>query len=585
MVNKPTPPRRGLPDDAVPDAVENIGARAGYQDAGGRFSTPEPPRPHAPRRGRRMLNEPDDDAASTPSDLGQTHTRYSRTRSTPVPPPPTPVPPFRGGRAGRPPGGATVIAADITTAPASPSADSTDIATEATSKAVWAPGPVTQSADDHGHDADVLHHAPRSPGRRLRIVGLVAGGLVVALIAVFGIRALLHPPTSGPASSSSTTAASPTIAPPFTTDDLPTVEEASKLSAGDWTILDTVETVNEDSPKIACYGTGAAGEAKPTLSRVRALTTATEVPAMVLRLDAYPSTDAAHKVYAARAKMMGSCQDVPAYLYSASTVTGLADEAIQVTVVYQDAKTIYHTLLIARVGNSIVMTDALNQDKALGAQQTVDATQGTLARFCKPAQGACPTTPKAAAAPLPPAAPVGWLAPNDIPRVTAGAGQWSANDPFPPTTKGAFCENVTLTRTEATKAEQRTYLLAQDSAMPQFFGLDELSLTFAAEAEAKAFADKMASNIAGCAKRNPEVAKILESQDGTTTGADGKQVSAKTWKFSLSVGQETFWQVAVVTTGTHTIYLLTNIDANYGFTKDQYLQIALRSGVRATQTS
>ena len=115
------------------------------------------------------------------------------------------------------------------------------------------------------------------------------------------------------------------------------------------------------------------------------------------------------------------------------------------------------------------------------------------------------------------------------------------------TTKGTQCEGVTLaTFSGPTARNQRTYLLYQDSAAPQGFGVDEVNLTFKDSSAASASAKKIGDSISRCSK-NLSTAKVSDAKEVKGPGANGKAVSGRTFTITADAGsgKEIRYQVAI----------------------------------------
>ena len=68
------------------------------------------------------------------------------------------------------------------------------------------------------------------------------------------------------------------------------------------------------------------------------------------RIDAFANEAVASMAFEERVAVLSACSEVPAQLQGANEVAGLAPEAFQLTVLFQEEKDRYHTLLLTRSG-------------------------------------------------------------------------------------------------------------------------------------------------------------------------------------------------------------------------------------------
>lgn len=407
----------------------------------------------------------------------------------------------------------------------------------------------------------------------------IVAGLGVALLAVgSGVVGYYSAPSTAP---SATPSASPGVSestmPRATQSDLLTEADAKALDPNaTWAITNTTTSVEEHTARAACFSTEVSNtERLSSLQRTLGSTQENQL-AVLHQLDAYPTEEAAKEAMSARRAIIADCSEVPSRIMSSDNVAGLADEAYQVTVLYENQQPQYHNLLLTRVGNILSMTDAFSNGEAVPTTNVVDAVK----RSTDALRGSAGQQPVGAvevtAGTVPPADPVGWLIPADLPRMRAGVGRWTAQQPAALTSRGNGCENITLaTASGPTERLQNTYLMTQDDQRPDQFGLDEMVFTFPDEATAGSFATTLGDNIAKCGERVP----------GTTVSAinAGDGVRAYNLRRETENGAIAY-QVSLVRQGNKLAYLLATVTDNYRFTDANVGWVAQRAGVRLTQS-
>ncbi|WP_027587934.1 hypothetical protein [Acidipropionibacterium thoenii] len=425
----------------------------------------------------------------------------------------------------------------------------------------------------------------RGSGRRWWLWGLVAvllAAIVVVTVSRFTHRTPMADAPSGPASSSGS-------ATPLPQDALMSAPEATLLDPkSSWQVASTVATVSADSPEAISCIVRDTSHPNPLSTWQRAFTSSAGTGTSALnRVDSYPDVATARTAYASEAASLAACDSVPALIVSASTITGLADQAMAVTFAFQGAATQYRTVVLARTGREIQALDAASSGSPVAASLAAEAIAKAAARSCRPAAGSCPTTVRTTQGVPPVSGEPGWLITSDLPRLTADQGEWQAAAPAGVSSKGTQCEGVTLATASGPSArQQRTYLLYKDPSAPQGFGLDTVKFTFSNAAGAQAFAKKIGDSIAGCAK-TLATAKVGNAKTFTGTGDNDARIAGRSFLVTQDAGSghQAVFQVSVTTVGNQLVYLLANVTPTYKFGDDAWTQLAVRAAQRATQHS
>lgn len=420
------------------------------------------------------------------------------------------------------------------------------------------------------------------------LIGIV-GALVVGLIAFFVARGrdTAEPVEPPPTSVSESPSPSPTPEPePAEEADLVTNEDLVPIApASEWSTISTTLTAPEHTMRALCLST-AQQTHNPTHSFQRTLgTTGTDKLAALHRIDVYANETAAQGVLDARIQSLSNCNEVPARIVRASQVNGLAEETFQVTILQEEATAKYHTVLMTRDGAALQLIDVARDAEAVDPLALATAVTRAQSRIAEVQGTAGPTTPEAVATVVPPAEPVGWLTPVDLPRLNPGIGRWTMTSPQPIDTRGMGCENIELaTEAGPTERAEIAYSLTQDTSVPERFGIDELLFTFPSPAEAAAFVTKLGANMHSC-KDRVNTAEVEELPGVAPRDAEGNVLSARIFKASqaISDNERVHYQTVVAVAGNKVAYTLVSVTPEVQFTPEQLTELANRVTVRASQ--
>lgn len=414
------------------------------------------------------------------------------------------------------------------------------------------------------------------------------GALVAAILVTAGVYALRRSLPTEPAGPSPSPGASSSAPPPVGVEDLLTTADADLIVPGaSWAVATTAETRADALARAACLSaTPEPANTLWTLQRTLGTSESDQLAAMH-QIDVFASAEVATQVQAQRVAALAACDEVPALIVSSVSIAGLADEVAEVTVAYQNPTVEYRTVLLARTGSALTIVDVTRAGQAVSAESVAAGVLRSLQAFCGEVQGTCPGTPTFAPAVPLPADPVGWLQTADLPRITPGAGQWTAQAPGALVSAGMGCENFPLaTEPGPASRGQRTYLLTQDAKAPSTFGLDEMAFDFNAPQEAAAFAQKLAGNLASCRDR-VLTATVTESPAASGVGAGGVAVTARmfTIQQAKSDSESAVYQLAVTTAGPRVGYILASVAPGFQFSPEQLTALALRGAQRQSQVS
>ena len=444
------------------------------------------------------------------------------------------------------------------------------------------PSPTTDAEppSDAASDTTVAPaHPDERPWHVAHLRGLIAAAVAVAVLAlgagVLGYnQAKPGTPTATPTPSASN---SPSVnVPRVGQNDLITEADAKAASANaDWAITGTTTSLNDHAARPACLSTEASDVDRIDSLQRTLGTTGKNKLAALHQLDAFPTKEAAQQVFSARAAALAQCNEVQTLILSATKVSGIAEDTMQISVVEEANPRKYHALLLTRTGNVLSIIDAASADGSVKPEQLVDMLKRSATQLCQKAGNCDPASATVEDATVPAVDPKGWLIPSDLPRIRAGAGLWTAQPPADISSKGTGCENLNLaSESGPTKRQQATYLVAQDDKAPEQFGLDEFVFRFNDEKSAAQFASKLGKGIAGCKER------VLGTKISSINGP--KDAQAFTIERETSNGN-ILYQVALAQRGKAVVYLMANVTKDFQFSEQNLGSVITRAGVRVQQ--
>lgn len=426
-------------------------------------------------------------------------------------------------------------------------------------------------------------------GRTVLIFGV--GIIALAVLLGGGIFAfqLANAPTAQPTVMLTTQegpTASPSAPPVATEDDLIDETDADRIVPGaTWVVTNTAAQRSDFAGRPICLSNDPS-RANPTITLQRQLGTSDDDGLAALhQIDVYTSDEVAQETFNSRLQQIASCDDVPVYLESADRIDSFADQAIAVHFVDQQDPAIYHTIMMVRHGTAVSVMDVVRDNEPLAADDLLAGLSPKVSGLCQRSGGSCPTEPAVVNVPPPATEPKGWLINADLPRITAGTGQWSGQNPTQLTLQGTSCENISLaTQAGPTQRQQRTFVLTQDAQTPTQFGLDQVRFSFDSNSAATDFAELLITNFDGCQERL-EGAQVTKLGDVHTQNSDGSELEAKLYDITLETSDtETVeFLVAVSAVDNNVYYLVATVTDDYRFNNTEFSLLARRAMERATQ--
>ncbi|MDO5082072.1 MAG: hypothetical protein Q4D89_01555 [Arachnia propionica] len=382
-----------------------------------------------------------------------------------------------------------------------------------------------------------------------------------------------------------------------TTSELPpAASTANLMEASDasnivpdvsWSQVTTSELKKDHQYRVVCRGKDVA-DINPVVSLQRTLGAddAERQPALLHEIDGYASVDAATQVYAKRVSDISTCAINQLYIAGATAVTGLGDEAVQVTVVSEEENSLHHTLLMVRTGRTVSTFVVKQTGAAVDPAPLARAAAVRLQEICAASEGTCPGEPTVTPSVPPRVEPPGWLISADLPRITPGSGKWvQGGAPADVKANGIGCENMSLdTDPGPTERQQITFVLSETNQVPAGFGLDELRFTFADEEAASGFESTLVSNILSC-KERLTTANVTEFEAVSGTGANEVPVTARMFSVSLDKSDDSkaHYQLVITRAANTVSYVLVAVAPEYQFSEAQLGSVAIRAAQRATQ--
>lgn len=355
--------------------------------------------------------------------------------------------------------------------------------------------------------------------------------------------------------------------------------DAAGLGPGSWTA--TTDLTPDEGAGLRCILPSAVLATPPLGGTVvrRTLTAQSGTATVVQQQESYADAAAATTAFAARSAQLGGCLGSPDLVTAGYAVQGLADEAVGVQVEQQGKADQIHSLLVTRTGATLVITDAQAGTTPPTMASLVTAVAPALTRVCGATGGTCPATPVATESAIPASDPPGYLAAGDLPLVTTGVGSWVGAQIRPMKITGSGCEGISLTDVPKAKTKgQRSFVLTDDPAASDHFGLDEAVYAFASAAEAQKFSDRVIANVKSCpARQATATVKAL----GTLKSPDRGQLF--TVDQLVTVDKAARFRVIVASSGKYAVFLGANPTAKFDLTDAEWLAVAKRALSRAKQ--
>ncbi|MEA5155497.1 hypothetical protein [Raineyella sp.] len=420
--------------------------------------------------------------------------------------------------------------------------------------------------------------------RRNIIIGAIA---LVVVVGVIVTTVLFRARMSGP-----------TATGPQTVTGAPVLSAAAMLTADDARRLDDKTTwaetltqtrADSNAPRPNCLTTDAQGVPLPQATMIRNIQGGGDPNTNLLNEAVqFASAQDATTAAAIWTAQLGGCERPVSYLEGGWTVSNVGDSSAGVSAIVQDKTSVHHTVMLSRSGSVITIVDASKPNTTPDGAVVAGLLGTAVGRTCHAAGGACPTDPTASAG-IPPktAANPEFLATADLPRITAGTGRWGATDPSTSFDFiGSQCEGKDLANVAGpTARKHRAYLLQEDAAAPQTFGVDEYVLTFPDRASADSLVKDISGSIDGCEKAML-TAKVQKTDDLAAPGAGGKDVTGRTWVVTQQVNQTSKqkYRLALAQVDNTVIYLLAPTGDSFDFDNGQWKSIGDRSGVRLSLT-
>lgn len=422
--------------------------------------------------------------------------------------------------------------------------------------------------------------------RRSLLLAAVAGVIVVAIAvgyAILGGRDLQAQP---PGSDSPTVTRPPE---PFPSERMMlSPDGAALIDDQAWTVSRTDEGIANDAPRPTCVRLTVDGQPVPRATMLRTLTSDGDDGASALHvMDTYASAEEAAQVFASRSTQLGGCDREPTLITGGYAISDLGDESVGITTVVEDDDNIRHTIVMSRTGTAVNIIDIARPESPASVEGTVDAMATVIDSQCNAAIGLCTLSQSVRNAPPPPAGgDPGFLTPADIPRITSGAGAWSAN---PATSDvnvvGSQCEAVSSWGSvpDAEDSRMATYLLLDDPASPAAFGMDQVVVTFDSADAAEKFVDTVSTSLEGCADRML-TASVSNPVEVEGYGAGGSTVTGAAYRVTQQSGSgELEYRVGIVSANTKVAYVVLPVDGDFDFTDEQWESVVQRAGERASQ--
>ncbi|GAA0596358.1 hypothetical protein HPO96_30330 [Kribbella sandramycini] len=370
-------------------------------------------------------------------------------------------------------------------------------------------------------------------------------------------------------------------------DDKPS---KSKVLASDTALLDTagVKTLSptgswdmktlgggDDTSHVFVCQSQSVADASVARNWVRTFQNRSTKETAVQYVEVSNDATAAGKAYATIVSWFSGCVSEKRTRLSASyQTTGLGDRGwIGVFAQPSGPKTKYKAISITLAGQATVVV----QHDSIGSAPPkptalLSTTSAAVQKICTESGGCGSGTP-AVKPSLLPTEPPGFMAPVDLPVLSAIDAPWVGT----PARAASVIQCVTDPKKEkASKVSTQTYL-APDAKVPTEFGLDDTVARFASTAAASAYVSKFRKTFDGCQK-NVSTAKVSVSGTVATGPVKGKAWEAS---FETGNGKKFKMRIGVAANGSHAVYLLYPVLPNLDISDSAFLETLTRAAERS----
>ncbi|QNE23162.1 hypothetical protein F1D05_26130 [Kribbella qitaiheensis] len=358
--------------------------------------------------------------------------------------------------------------------------------------------------------------------------------------------------------------------------DAPTVK--SLTPAGAWAISATADGSTAPDKSFVCQPQRFADPAG-IRTWVRNFRNPTTRDTAVQYVEVSNDSTAAGKTYTTITGWLSACVTPQMRLVASYSTTGLGERGI-VAIFGQptgEKTSNYRTISVSTAGQATMVLEYDSSGTAVPKPDGVLSTAGAgLKRICdQPGAGCTTGTPSATPALLPSSESPGFMAPIDLPVLTAVNKPWVSATST--TRSGTGCEKIDLKKAKAIGYKSLTYV-TPDADVPTEFGLDATVSKYASPAAATAFVTGIRKNVDGCAKASGD-AVTVKTTDSITVGS----IKGEAWRaaYDTGGGKVATYRIGIASNGSSAVYVLFPVLKNLDISDKAFTDVLTRAAERA----
>jgi len=361
--------------------------------------------------------------------------------------------------------------------------------------------------------------------------------------------------------------------------DAPTAK--SLTPAGTWAISATADGSSAPDKSFVCQSQRFADPAG-VRTWVRNFRNPATKETAVQYVEVSNDSAAADKTYATITGWLSACATPQVRLVASYATSGLGKRGV-VAIFGQptgEKTSSYRTVSVTTAGQATMVLEYDSSGTAVPKPDAVLTTAGAgLKRICSQPGANCSTgTPTVSPALLPSSEAAGFMAPIDLPVLTAVNKPWVSAATT--TRNGTGCEKIDLKKAKAIGYKSLTYV-TPDADVPTEFGLDETVSRYAGPAAASAFVTGIRKNVDNCAKATSDAVTVK-----TTGSIAVGRIKGETWRaaYDTGGGKVFTYRIGIASNGSSAVYILFPVLKTLDITNTAFTDVLIRAAERSTAT-
>jgi hypothetical protein len=359
--------------------------------------------------------------------------------------------------------------------------------------------------------------------------------------------------------------------------DAPTAKTLTP--AGTWAISATADGSSAPDKSFVCQPQRFADPAG-IRTWVRNFRNATTKESAVQYVEVSNDSTAADKTYATIIGWLSACATPQVRLVASYATAGLGERGVVAIfgAPTGEKTSNYKTISVTTAGQATMVLEHDSAGTAVPKPDAVLSTAGAgLKRICSQPGANCSTgTPTVSPALLPSSEAAGFMAPIDLPVLSAVNKPWVSAATT--TRNGTGCEKIDLKKAKATGYKSLTYV-TPDADVPTEFGLDETVSRYANSTAASAFVTGIRKNVDNCAKATSDAVTVKT----TGTIAVGS-IKGETWRaaYDTGGGKVFTYRIGIASNGSSAVYILFPVLKTLDVTNSAFTDVLIRAAERST---